>query len=36
VLLTAYASGKSVRIVGTDLCDAVGDTETINYFHIVD
>ena len=36
VLLTAYASGKSVRIIGTALCDVVGDTETINYFYTVD
>jgi hypothetical protein len=36
VLLTAYASGKQVRIVGSDVCDAAPNYETIDYFYTVD
>lgn len=36
VLLTAYSLGKTVQVTGTNLCDVVADTETINYFVVVD
>lgn len=35
-LLTAYAAGKPVGIIGTGVCSAYGDSETISYFHLVD
>lgn len=35
-LLMAFASGKQVTIYGTDSCTAYGDTETVNYFRIVE
>lgn len=36
VLLTAYAKGKAVNVVGTGSCTIWGDTETVAYFRIVD
>ena len=35
-LLTAYTQGKTVNIYGTNACTAWGDTETIDFFAIVD
>jgi hypothetical protein len=34
-LLTAYAAGRRVGIVGSGACSSIGD-ETINYFYIED
>jgi hypothetical protein len=35
-LLTAFATGKQVVIVGSDTCGVWSDTETVNYFYIAD
>ena len=35
-LLTAYSSGKKIRIIGTGNCSAYGDTETIEYFYLIE
>lgn len=35
-LLSAHATGKPVRIVGTGTCSVYSDSETINYFYIGD
>ena len=35
-ILTAFASGKQVVIVGNDTCSAYPDSETLNYFYIYD
>jgi hypothetical protein len=35
-LLTAFASGKQVVIVGNDTCSVYSDSETINYFYIAE
>ncbi len=34
-LLTAHASGKAVEIIGTGVCSAWSDTESINYVHVL-
>jgi hypothetical protein len=33
-ILTAYATGKDVTMVGTHSCDLWGDTESVHYFII--
>ena len=35
-ILTAFASGKQVVVVGNDTCSAYADSETVNYFYIAD
>jgi hypothetical protein len=35
-LLTAYAAGKSVRIIGTGTCSVAGNSETIDFFYTAD
>lgn len=36
ILLTAYAQGKRIWIVGTGTCPDWGDSETVSYFYIDD
>lgn len=35
-LLSAHATGKPVRIIGTGACSIYSDSETISYFYIGD
>jgi hypothetical protein len=35
-ILTAFASGKQVVVVGNDTCSAYPDSETVNYFYIAE
>jgi len=35
-LLSAYTTGKQVKIIGTGDCLVRSDTETINYFYTID
>jgi len=34
LLLTAYASGREVRLVGNDNCDEVGSVESIGFIQV--
>lgn len=34
-ILTAFAMGKRVSIIGTGVCSVWSDTETVNYFQIL-
>lgn len=36
LLLSAYASGKSVVVAGKANCDLAGDTEGVSYMYIAD
>ena len=35
-LLTAYSLGKKISVIGTGDCQVWSDTETVNYFQMID